>query len=167
MKVDLIINHSLVKLLIPYARWKFVKPEYWILIGSLNLNSHWLYPHGSNIYRADWSTTILSLIYNAWNCNISLKNWQFRIEILLSKVFSRSIRISISKVKEGWGYLLSLRLKIKSTSLSKYNLPQVQMLDMNHSIWVILFYEKSKYFYGFSRVTFFVGQGQITRLYMK
>ena len=61
LKVDLIINHSLVKLLIPYARWKFVKPEYWILIGSLNLNSHWLYPHGSNIYCADWSTTILSI----------------------------------------------------------------------------------------------------------
>ena len=76
-----------------------------------------------------------SLIYNAWNCNISLKNWQFRIEILLSKVFSRSIRISISKVKEGWGHLLSLRLKIKTTCLSKYNL---QMLDMNHRLWVML-----------------------------
>ena len=103
-----------------------------------------------------------SLIYNAWNCNISLKNWQFRIEIkiLLSKVFSRSIRISISKVKEGWGYLLSLRLKIKSTCLSKYNLPQVQMLDMNHSIWVILFYEKANIFMVFLKWRFLWVKGK-------
>ena len=98
-----------------------------------------------------------SLIYNAWNCNISLKNWQFRIGILLSKVFSRSIRISISKVKEGWGYLLSLRLKIKSTCLSKYNLPQVQMLDMNHSIWVILFLWKKQIFLWFFASDVFCG----------
>ena len=122
------------------------------------LDSHWLIKFEFSLAVSPRVQYILcrlvyynikySLIYNAWNCNISLKKltiskethfqiqfFESKQEFLLSKVFSRSIRISISKVKEGWGYLLSLRLKIKTTCLSKYNL---QMLDMNHRIWVIL-----------------------------